>query len=271
MGVVVVGSWLVDEDTGEILPPEYEVVNSQATTEERMFYLATKRTAHECTDLGELMDVMKATTDMRGVKIQSRLTEMKKESDYRVRTLGMKPMMSMPQYNLLKQLVPLVVFKNIILCKRSTLAKALGTHEKHLARKLKPVGVWVQTHKAKVGYIKLFVHPWVAYKGRAEGITSCYNTYYTADKEQQINFLCTPFYGPPKPYRDVEITDFKPRNKAKQYHDSRNQDFYDSEENFSVGDWWDKPPAEYESIDREMEKAFAEEGMASYEAGYFRE
>lgn len=256
-----VGKHLVCLNTGEIVEPVYEVVNTQASTDDKRYYAATKLTAHECVDPEQLADVMKYTVDQRGLQVKSDLTWLKKESDYGVRTLKKKALISNPQYKLLKQLVECISYKNIILCKRSFLCKKLGIDEKVLSRKLKTVGSWVQQHDARKGYIKLFVSPLVGYKGRASGISSAYKTFYTVDKETQYNALYEPFVGPPAPYTGPVIDFTVPMVGVKQYGDDR-LDFYDCAEDFTPGDWWDKPSKKFELIDVEYEKAF----VASYYA-----
>lgn len=252
----VVGKFLVLVATGEIVEPTYEVVNTQASTDDKRFYSATSLTAHECVDPEQLADVMKHTVDQRGLQVKTDLTWLKKESDYGVRTLKNKPLISNPQYLFLKQLVECISYKNIILCKRSLLCKKLSIDEKHLVRKLKTVGSWVQQHPCRKGFIKLFVSPMVGYKGRASGIPSAYKTFYTVDKETQQRALYEPFVGPPAPYTGPVIDFTKPSVGAKQYGDDR-LDFYDSAEDFTPGDWWDKPAKKKEVINVELEKWFA--------------
>lgn len=258
MSVELVGKYLVNIETGEIETPVYEAVKPFVSAEEKRFYSATSRSAHECTDPDQLADVMKYTVDRRGLEVDTDLTWLKKESDYAVRTLKQKPLISNPQYKFLKELVQCLSYKNIILCKRSFLCAKLGIDEKHLSRKLKTVSTWVQQHPCKRGFIKLFVCPYVGYKGRAGGISSAYNTFYTVDPETQYQALYVPFVGPPKPYDGPVIDLSKPMTGAKQWNDNRNKDFYDLPENFAAGDWWDKPLKGNEQIDVEFEKWFAQ-------------
>lgn len=253
------GKFLVDLVTGEVITPVYEVFSSVATTDDKRFYSATSRSAHECTDPDQLADVIKYTTDMRGVQVKSELTAFKKENDYAVRTLKKKAVITNAQYKFLKQLIDCVVFKNIILCKRSFLCAKLGIEDKNLARKLHTVSEFVQQHQCKKGFIKLFVAPSVAYKGRTgKPLESAFNTFYKADKQTQYNALYVPFVGPPAPYTGPEL--YVSKNTATgttQYGDSRNTDAFDTAEDFSSGDWWDKPAKDKEVIDSDFEKWFA--------------
>lgn len=251
-----VGKHLVCVDTGEIVEPSYTLVNPSVSAEDKRYYSATKLTAHECVDSEQLADVMKHTVDQRGLKVLSELTELKKESDYGVRTLKKKATMSNPQYNFLKQLVECISYKNIILCKRSFLCKKLGILDNHLNRKLASVSTWVQQKEARKGYIKLFLQPMVAYKGRASGISSAYNAFYKIDPQTQYNALYVPFVGPMPAYTGPVIDFTKPPVGATQFSDSR-LDFFDSAEDFTPGDWWDKPAKKNEVIDVEFEKWFA--------------
>ena len=255
MSKQVVGKNVVDTETGEILPLVYEVFQSDATADDKRMYSATSRTAHECTDPDQLADVIKYTTDMRGVKVASDLTWFKKENDYRVRTMKEKALISNTQYKLLKQLVDCVSFKNIILCKRSFLCAKLGIEDKHLARKLAQVSTWVQQHPCKKGFIKLFVAPLVAYKGRSAGIPSANNTFYKIDAETQQRALYEPFVGPPAPYTGPVFDMGKDFGQgATQY--SR-FGVYDSPEDLTPGDWWNKKPKKHENIDVGFEAWFA--------------
>jgi hypothetical protein len=256
-----VGKHLVCLDTGEIVEPSYTVVNPSVSADDKRYYSATKLTAHDCVDTDQLADVMKHTVDQRGLKVLSELTELKKESDYGVRTLKKKATMSNPQYNFLKQLVECISYKNIILCKRSFLCKKLGIVDNHLNRKLASVSTWVQQKEARKGYIKLFVQPMVGYKGRSIGISSAYKAFYTVDPQTQYNALYEPFVGPPAPYTGPVIDFTVPMVGVKQYGDDR-LDFFDSAEDFTPGDWWDKPAKKNEVIEVEYEKAF----VASYYA-----
>lgn len=257
-GLLLEGKHLVDLSTGEIVSPVYEVVNTQASTDDKRYYSATNLTAHECVEPEQLADVMKHTVDQRGLKVKSELTDLKKESDFAVRTLKQKAQMTNPQYAFLKQLAECISYKNIILCKRSFLCKKLGIDEKHLVRKLKTVSTWVKQKECKPTFIKLFVCPMVGYKGRASGIPSAYNTFYNVDPETQYNALYVPFVGPPAPYTgpviDIRVGEY---SGASQYGDSR-ADFFDIAEDFSAGDWWDKPAKPHEIIDVQFEKAFVE-------------
>lgn len=210
MAIIVVGKWLVDDETGEIVTPVYEVVKPFVSASDKRFYMATARSAHECIDPEQLKDVMVHTVDGRGLETKSDLCQLKKESDYRVRTYKEKPMMSNPQYKLLQQLVPCITYKNIILCSRAELCEALGTHDKHLARKLKTVSTWVKQHPARKGYIRLFVHPWVGYRGRVAGISSAFNCFYAKDNESHRVEQYQPFCGPVAPYNGPIASDFEP-------------------------------------------------------------
>lgn len=211
MSLIVVGEWLVDSETGEIVDSAYEVFTSVASADDKRMYAATSRCAHECTDPEQLEDVMKYTCDMRGVQLVSHLDEMKKESDFRKMTFGEAATMNKSQYLFLKQLVPLVTYKNIILMDRLEFCKRVGMHPKHLARRLRTVETWVKRQECKRGYIKLFLHPWIAYKGRSRGLQSCYNTFYTIDRDEHIKMLLTPSYGPSVCKKEEGI-DFKPKN-----------------------------------------------------------
>lgn len=253
-----IGKHLVDLVTGEIITPVYEVVNTQASTDDKRFYSATVRTAHECTDPDQLSDVMKATVDQRGLKLKSDLTWFKKESDYRVRTLKEKALISTPQYKFMKQLVECISYKNIILCKRSFLCAKLGINESNLARKLKLVEEWVQQQECKKGFVKLFIAPMLGYKGRASGIPSANNTYYKLDKETQQRALYEPFVGPPAPYTGP-VFDITAKYSGTNNYEVRGNGFtlFDSAEDFSPGEWWNKAPKKHEVIDIGFEAWFA--------------
>lgn len=255
-GLLLEGKHLVDLTTGEIINPVYEVVNTKPNTDDKRYYSATSITAHDCVDPEQLAEVMKHTVDQRGLKTKSDLVELKKQSDFAVRTLKQKAFMSNPQYKFLQQLVECISYKNIILCKRSFLCKKLGLDDKVLNRKLNTVSNWVKQQECRRGFIKLFVTPMVGYKGRASGIPSAYNTFYTVDPETQHNALYEPFVGPPAPYTgpviDIRVGEY---GGASQYGDSR-ADFFDIAEDFSAGDWWDKPPKLNEVIDVQFEKDF---------------
>lgn len=254
------GSKLVDLVTGEIIAPEYEVFQSKASTDDKRMYSATQRCAHECTDPDELAELVKYTVDQRGLKVKSELTWFKKESDYLVRTLKEKPLITTPQYKFMKQLVECISYKNIILCKRSFLCAKLGINESNLARKLKLVEAWVQQKDCKKGFIKLCVSPMLGYKGRGgKALESAYNTYYAVDPETQYNALYVPFVGPMPAPPAVKVSNevFEFRG-AVRYEDNREQAANGDFEDFSPGDWWDKPAKPHEIIDVQFEKAFVE-------------
>jgi len=252
-----IGAKLVDLVTGEIIEPQYEVFNSVANTDDKRMYSATVRSAHECTDPDQLADVMKYTTDLRGLKVKSDLTWFKKESDYLVRTLKQEALISTPQYKFMKQLVECITHSNIILCKRSFLCKKLDINESNLARKLKLVEAWVQQKDCKKGFIKLCVSPMLGYKGRGgKPLRVAYSTYYAVDPETQYNALYVPFVGPmPQPYVGVlEKEEFTFR-KTVQY--KLGNECYDSAEDLSPGEWWNKPAKKDEVIDVAFEAWFA--------------
>lgn len=179
MTIELVGNYLVNTETGEIQTPIYEAVKPFVSAEEKRWYSATARCAEECTDPEQLKDFVKATQDMRGITLVSAVTWLKKESDYNVRTLKQKPMLTNVQYKLLEKLVHCISYKNIILCKRTELAKKLDTTPDHLKRKLKTVSKWYREGEAKKGYIKLFVAPWLAYKGNYIKRDKSLDHYYT--------------------------------------------------------------------------------------------
>ena len=251
------GSKLVDLVTGEIIEPQYEVFESQATTDDKRMYSATVRAAHECTDPDQLADVMKYTVDQRGLKVKSELTWFKKESDYNVRTLKQEALITTPQYKFLKQLVECISFKNIILCKRSFLCAKLAITESNLQRKLKLVDQWVQQKECKKGFIKLLVAPLVGYKGRGgKSLDTAYTQYYKTDPQTQYNALYVPFVGPmPQPF--VGVVDSKPFTFRNTVQFMIGEDFIDSAEDFSPGDWWNKAPKKHEVIDVAFEAWFA--------------
>lgn len=263
------GSELVDLVTGEIINPVYEAFRSVANTDDKRMYSATVRSAHECTDPDQLADVMKYTTDQRGLKVKSDLTWFKKESDYRVRTLKEEAIITTPQYKFMKQLVECISYKNIILCKRSFLCAKLGIDERVLSRKLRLVESWVQQKDCKKGFIKLLVAPMLGYKGRGSGIKSSNLSYYVIDPQTQYNALYVPFFGPmPQPFVGVLEKETFTFRKTVQF--AMGKDFYDSPENISAGDWWDKEPKENEQIDVDFEKWFAHNIGADL-SEYFKE
>lgn len=253
-----IGKHLVDLITGEVIKPEYEVFSSVVSAEDKKFYSATKRSAHECTDPEQLADVMKHTVDQRGLKVKSDLTWFKKESDYRVRTLKEKALITNPQYKFMKQLVECISYKNIILCKRSFLCAKLDINESNLARKLKLVEQWVQQHECKKGFVKLFIAPMLGYKGRASGVPSANNTYYKVDPQTQYNALYVPFVGPPAPYTGP-VFDITSKYSGTSNYEVRGNGFtlFDSAEDFTPGEWWNKKPKKHEVIDIGFEAWFA--------------
>lgn len=249
-----IGKHLVDLVTGEIIQPEYEVFNSVVSAEDKRFYAATVRTAHECTDPDQLSDVMKHTVDQRGLKVKSDLTWFKKESDYRVRTLKEKALITNPQYKFMKQLVECISYKNIILCKRSFLCAKLGIDERVLSRKLRLVEEWVKQKDCKKGFIKLLIAPMLGYKGRASGLNSASSQYYEIDPQTQHNALYVPFVGPMPDYNGPV---FELEYKFKGATHYGNGDFIDSAEDFTPGDWWNKTAKKHENIDVGFEAWFA--------------
>lgn len=189
----VVGKFLVDVVTGEIVEPTYTVSPvTKPTNEEKQFYRATSRAPEECTDPEQLKDFVKATQDMRGIKLQTNLVWFKKESDYGVVTLKQPPLITNPQYETLTKLVNAITYKNIILCKRSELAKTLGCLENHLTRKLRMVEDWIKIGEAKKGFIKIFVTPSLAWKGRDSNKDSAYKLFYAINREWQEQMLMQP-------------------------------------------------------------------------------
>lgn len=251
------GKHLVDLVTGEIIEPQYEVFESSVSADDKRMYAATVRSPSECTDPDQLADVMKYTVDQRGLKVKSDLTWFKKESDYRVRTLKEKALITTPQYKFMKQLVECISYKNIILCKRSFLCAKLDINESNLARKLKLVEAWVQQKDCKKGFIKLLISPLLGYKGRiGKSLDIAYKTYYSIDKETQYNALYVPFVGPmPQPFvGKLEKDEFTFRKTVQYKHLSS---FTDSAEDLSPGDWWNKAPKKNEVIDVGFEAWFA--------------
>lgn len=201
MSIEVVGKHLVDLTTGEIINPVYEVVKTQASTDDKRYYSATARSPEECTDPEQLADFVSAVCDMRGIKLKTELVWFKKESDYAVRTLKEKALISNKQFEVLSSVVGCIAYKNIVLCKRSVLCKALGCEDKHLARKLASIEQWCEVRSdVKKGYVKVIITPFLAYKGRDYSKDSSFKTYYTADAETKYNALYVPFVGPVKPY-----------------------------------------------------------------------
>lgn len=136
----------------------------------------------------------------------------KKESDYAVRTLKQKAFMSNPQFEVLNLLAKLVVYKNIVLEEKKTLAVKLGVGINNLDAKLKTVSKWVQVDKENVrkGFIKLTINPNLVFRaehGRIKGmVQKALQAYHSADKETQYNALYVPFVGPVQPYKEPEWT-----------------------------------------------------------------
>lgn len=255
----VVGKHVVDLNTGECLPLVYEVFSGVSSTDDKRMYSATVRSPEECTDPEQLKDFMQYTTDMRGIKLVSELTWFKKESDYAVRTKGEKALISNKQYELMKQLLDLVVYKNIILCKRSLMCKKLGVEDKHLARKLNQVSEWVTVGEAKKGFIKVLVSPFLGWKGRIYAKNKSLKTFYKPDPMTVYNALYVPFVGPIAPYKAPEWS-----NSMQTFLDGLNKScengwkakvntqriglefFVSAEEVSSVPDWTNEQLPEYE-------------------------
>lgn len=156
-----------DNETGEVINPEYDSLPmTRPSKADLQFYHDTAIAPHDCKDLDRLLAFQCATESMRGVSIKSKLTMLKKESDYGVITLGYKPAISKSQYETLQKLASCVVYLNIILMPREDLCKALGVRPNHLARKLKQVEAWVEQKPAHVGWVRLFINPFMGFKGR---------------------------------------------------------------------------------------------------------
>lgn len=178
--IIVVGKFLVDAETGEIVEPVYTVGKITPTSkEDRKFYRDTSVSPLECTDPEQLKDFMRANCDMRGIRVKSELTWLKKENDYNVLTLGAKSMLTKTQYEGLKKLVKLVVYKNIIICTREEMCKALGVSNKHLSEKLALLEPYIKQMKAKKGFVKVVVQPLIAFKGRWGFDEALQHFYYT--------------------------------------------------------------------------------------------
>lgn len=159
-----------DNETGEVIEPQYEAhPMPRPNNIDKQFYHDTAIAPHDCKDLQRLLAFQKATESMRGISIKSELLLLKKEDHHNVATLGVKPAISKPQYETLLKLADCVVYLNIIIMPREDLCKALGVLPNHLARKLKQVEPWVEQKPAHVGWVRLFINPYVGFKGRSEG------------------------------------------------------------------------------------------------------
>ncbi len=207
MNIEVVGNFLVNTDTGEILDPVYELVNTIVSTDDKRYYTITARNPYACREPAELKEFMKHTTDMRGVKVTSALVEWKKQNDFQVKTLKEKGFMSLSQYKVLEQIIGCLVYKNIVLCSKEELCKALGIEPKNLLSKLKTVSQWVKNDTdVKKGFVKLIISPMLGYKGPYNKQHTAYNSFYTIDKEVQQLTLYEPFVGPMQPYKEPKLS-----------------------------------------------------------------
>lgn len=206
MSIQFVGKHLVDLTTGEIINPVYEVVKTQASTDDKRYYSATAVCPNDAVDKGQVLDFIKHTVDKRKLKTVNKVKEYKKESDYGVRTLKQKAFMSNPQFEVLNTLSTLVVYKNIVLEEKKTLAEKLGVGVNNLDKKLKTVSAWVEVDKQNVrkGFIKLLINPSLVFRaehGRIGSMTEkALVEFHKVDPETQYNALYVPFVGPLQPY-----------------------------------------------------------------------
>lgn len=209
MTVVMEGKFFVCAETGEVINHTYEQVNTVASAEDKRYYSATSVCPNEATDKGQIVDFIKHTVDKRKLKTLNVVKEYKKESDFNVRTLKQKAFMSNPQYEVLNVLADCVVFKNIVLEEKKTLASKLGVGVNNLDAKLKTVSQWVvQDKECKKGFIKLLINPDLVFRaehGRIKGMQQkALVEFHTVDKETQYNALYVPFVGPIAPYKAPE-------------------------------------------------------------------
>lgn len=133
------------------------------------------KTPCQCKDKDELNDWMKGNVDKRKVFKKNSFEELKKESDYRYKTLKDKPLISAPQFELLNKLSSLVTYRNIIIEKREDLADKLNTSKSNLNRKLKLIQEFIlietekdnknPTHK---GWVRVLINPNYVYKSRLQ-------------------------------------------------------------------------------------------------------
>lgn len=208
--VIQVGQFFVCPVTGEIVPHSYEVVNTQATADDKRFYSATSVCPDEARDKAQVLEFIGATVDKRKLKTVNKVKEYKKESDYAVRTLKQKAFMSNPQFEVLNVLAKLVVYKNIVLEEKKTLASKLGVGVNNLDAKLKTVSKWVAVDKENVrkGFIKLLINPDLVFRaehGRIKGmVEKTLQSYHKVDAATQYNALYVPFVGPLAPYKEPE-------------------------------------------------------------------
>lgn len=210
------------------------------------------KTPCQCKDKDELNAWMKGNVDKRKIFKKNSFEELKKESDYRYKTLKENPLISAPQFELLNKLSNLVTYRNIVIEKREVLADKLNTSKSNLNRKLKLVDEFIlietekdsdnPTHK---GWVRVLINPQYVYRSRLQpNVRNWYIEHIKqsigiTNYQQHIEFLMTPELCNKvwQEVKEVEFNDdmlswldrFKPQKQIKEVDGSLNSYSYEND------------------------------------------
>lgn len=166
------GFFRVNKETGEIVGEYVTSPYKGITRKEYEKEYKIVPSPINARDEDDIKDYIKLNVDNRKVFVFNNLDARNADALLRSKLKGGKstvPVMTKPQYKILKSLGEHISFHNIICMPRRHLAMLLGTQENHICRMLKVVAPYVREIKEGVrkGSIKLILSPDLLFK--AEG------------------------------------------------------------------------------------------------------
>lgn len=149
-------------------PRSYSVepVKWKSTVKSRKLTKAQNLPPVLCKNKDQLEDYMKHCVDGRRIAFSNDLKSYYEECVLFAHHNNESPYMKKPQYKIMKELIKLIRYQNIVLVTYDEMAKALDCHKKSINSKMKIVSDFIKREEdgLKRGMIKLYIHPSLAYK-----------------------------------------------------------------------------------------------------------
>jgi hypothetical protein len=164
----------VNKETGEIIGKYTASELAPMTTEEKQYYKYSNVNPELATNLDQLTDYIKVSVDKRKLVTYSATKHLHDSSCGAAVRGGGKAMFTLPQYKLLNKLIKALVYRNIVIGTKVSVAKKLGVEPKNLKRTLEVLDslVVVQDVGMSKGQIKILINPSYGFRYESDTINS---------------------------------------------------------------------------------------------------
>lgn len=158
----------------------------------------------------EVEDYIKLYYDKRKWRTMEWWDDLKRENDFQVKTFYAAPIITTPQYKLLKKLSASLLFRNMWVGAKEDLAKLIGCRKDLVRNRMEALAPYCRYTEEgmRKGEVKFFFSPVWCYSYDTRMFYAAKNNdikaWYKVDKQLQERVLSEPFVGPELPPKEYK-------------------------------------------------------------------